>query len=103
MQIKLNFAKDSSTHYILLQIPITCLRIMENFQKVNEVGDKLVLRSGESIPPLTSLKSLEIWKVEGIMSEEDFMSVFEYSARCPQLESIKYVYTPQPLYLIHYM
>ncbi|KAJ8021929.1 Nucleotide-binding oligomerization domain-containing protein 2 [Holothuria leucospilota] len=72
------------------KIPISKVRLIDSFKKVNFPNESIQLQSELQLPPLTTLKEIEIGMKEEKLTEKEFEEILKYLSKCPQLEKLSF-------------
>ncbi|XP_071821282.1 uncharacterized protein [Apostichopus japonicus] len=72
------------------QIPISCVYLFHCSPRVDESRLNLILKSGLSLPILSSLKKLEITDKERRLTNEELVAILSYSSQCKSLKVLEF-------------
>lgn len=72
------------------KIPISKVRLIDSFKKVNFPNESIQLQSELQLPPLTTLKEIEIGMKEEKLTEKEFEEILKYLSKCPQLKKLSF-------------
>lgn len=72
------------------KIPISKVRLIDSFKKVNFPNESIQLQSELQLSPLTTLKEIEIGMKEETLTEKEFEEILKYLSKCPQLEKLSF-------------
>ncbi|XP_071852014.1 uncharacterized protein [Apostichopus japonicus] len=70
-------------------IPISCVYLGSCSPRVDESGLNLILKSGLSLPILSSLQKLVIFDDHRTLTNEDLAAILSYSSQCTSLKELK--------------